>query len=88
MQPLPRGPQPTRIAGKAVRVIPVRGEVLNLAVAEVRGDSLYGMRLDSAGDLFVVVPRSEVRRLETKKADYTPVLFGLVVLALPRLFIR
>jgi hypothetical protein len=78
-QPLPRGPQPTRIAGRAVRVTRAGGEVLNLAAAEVRGDTLYGMRASSTGALFVVVPRSEVRRLEAEQtSNSVPILLGIV----------
>ncbi|MFL5386804.1 MAG: hypothetical protein ACJ8GN_30290 [Longimicrobiaceae bacterium] len=78
-QPLPRGPQPTRIAGKAVRVTRVGGEVLNLATAEVRGDTLYGMRVSPAGDPFVAVPLSEVTRLEAEQTSSSvPILLGII----------
>ena len=83
-RPLPRpSPYPTRIAGKTVRVTRVGGEVLNLSSAEVRGDSLYGLRLYSAGTPYVTLPLSEVTRIETEQTNVTgPVLFGVVGLAI------
>jgi hypothetical protein len=81
-RPLPGpSPNPTRIAGRTVRVTTTGGEVLNLSSAEVRGDSLYGMRVYSAGDPYVTLPLSEVARLETEQTNVTgPALFGLVAL--------
>lgn len=77
VQPLPVGPQPTRIAGRAVRVTRVGGEVLNLATAEIRGDTLYGTRL-TAGDPYVTVPLSEVARIEVEQtSNSVPVLLGI-----------
>jgi hypothetical protein len=81
-RPLPQpGARSTRMIGKPVRVIRLGGEVLNLSAAEIRGDSLYGTRVYSAGDPYVALPLSEVARLETEEINYTgPVLFGLVTL--------
>ena len=81
VQPLSHGPQPTRIHGKTVRVTRMGGEVLNLSAAEVRGDSLYGIRLYSVGNPLVALPLSEVSRLEAEQTNTTiPALFGAAAL--------
>ncbi|MFL5386803.1 MAG: hypothetical protein ACJ8GN_30285 [Longimicrobiaceae bacterium] len=86
VRPLPPGPQPTRIAGKMVRVTRIGGEVLNLSTAEVRGDSLYGIRVYSVGTPFVTLPLSEVTRLEVEQTNTT--IPGLVGGAAVVVFLR
>ena len=83
VRPLPQpGARTTRIAGRVVRVTRVGGEVLNLSTAEVRGDSLYGIRVYSAGAPFVTLPLSEVARLEVQQTNTTgPALLGAAALA-------
>ncbi|MFL5539849.1 MAG: hypothetical protein ACJ8J0_12690, partial [Longimicrobiaceae bacterium] len=47
--------------------------------AEVRGDSLYGMRVYSAGTPHVTLPLSEVARIEAEQTNVTgPALFGVL----------
>lgn len=55
--------------------------MLNLSSAQIRGDSLYGIRVYSAGAPYVTLPLSEVTRIETEHTNATvPVLLGLVAL--------
>jgi hypothetical protein len=82
VQPLPPGPQPTRITGRTLRVTRVGGEVLNLAAAQVREDTLYGIRVYSVGTPLVSLPLAEVTRLEAEQTNTTiPAFLGLVALA-------
>jgi len=73
-----------------VRVTRVGGEVLNLSEAEIRGDSLYGTRVNFILDPYITLPLSDVARLETEETSYTgPVLAGVVgLLALGAVFWR
>ena len=82
VRPLPQpSPYPARIAGKTVRVTRTGGEVLNLSPAEVRGDSLYGIRVYSVGAPFVTLPLAEVARLEVEQTSTTgPALLGAAAL--------
>ena len=79
-QPIPPGPQPAVIEGR-VRVTRTDGQRLELAAAEVRGDSLYGTRVDVAPFTPLILPLAEVARVESQETNTTlPALFVLVTI--------
>jgi hypothetical protein len=78
VQPLPEGPRPAAVAATRVRVTRVDGRVMELTGVAVHGDSLYGTRVYYVEDPQIVLPLSEVARVEAERANATvPALVAL-----------